>query len=229
LGLVWQLLTTCPNIRELDLTIGWSGSEVGAGQPHSFDFSSNRDARFPPLEVLKLNGYDLESTNNKEWVKVPEHQNAFSEDKTKNYEYFWQLILLKIEQESKKSHRMNIEQWLDAMDWSKIHTLHLSDASPKVLQLLSEPPLPSLKHMFLSGTYRDQPKETAAYEGFLNSITSPLESIAFRNLPHLNPGNLINIINTHHSPALKNLKLTGLSSKLTPSQITRLHTSAPHL
>jgi hypothetical protein len=101
-------LITCPNIRELDLTIGWSGCEVDGGQPYSFDFSSNRDARFPPLEVLKLNGYDLESTNNKEWVKVPEHQNAFSEDKTEGYEYFWQLILLKIEQKSKKSYRMNI-------------------------------------------------------------------------------------------------------------------------
>jgi hypothetical protein len=111
----------------------------------------------------------------------------------------------------------------------KIHTLHLSDASPKVLQLLSGPVLPSLKHLSLSGTYRGQPKETAAYKDFLNSITSPLESITFRNLPHLNPDNLINIITTHHSPALKNLKLTGLSSKLTPSQITRLHTSAPHL
>jgi hypothetical protein len=222
-------LTTCPNIRELGLTIGWSGCEAGAGQPFSFDFSSNRNARFPPLEVLKLNGYDLESTKNKEWVKMPEYQNTFSEDETEGYdEYLGQLSLIKIEQESKKSHRMNIEQWLDAMGWCKIHTLHLSDTSPKVLQLLSGSVLPSLKHLSLSGTYRDQPKETVAYEDFLNSITFPLESITFRNLPHLSPDNLINIITTHHSPALKNQKLTGLSSKLTPFQITRLH-SAPYL
>jgi hypothetical protein len=58
---VWQLLTTCPNIRELDLTIGISGCEEGAGQPWAFDFQLNPDAKFALLEVLKLDGYNLES------------------------------------------------------------------------------------------------------------------------------------------------------------------------
>jgi hypothetical protein len=66
LGLVWQILTTCPNFRELHLTINRPGCILGGGQPYAFDFSSNRNASSTPLEVFKLNSYDLESTSNRE-------------------------------------------------------------------------------------------------------------------------------------------------------------------
>jgi len=41
--------------------------------------------------------------------------------------------------------KMNAEQWLAAMGWSKIHTMQLNGVAPKVLKLLSGPVLPSLK------------------------------------------------------------------------------------
>lgn len=134
----------------------------------------------------------------------------------------------------KDAKKMNIGEWLEAMDWFKIRTLHLNRAIPKVLQLLSGPVLPSLKHLRYLGDYtapgRDQSKRTiAAHENFLNNTIPPLESITFQDIGQLNPDTLIDIIAGRHSPALKHLKLTGTWSKLDERQISSLRASAPNL
>jgi hypothetical protein len=70
--LVFEALSTCPNVKVLDLSITKPQLPHAAvhGQPDSFDFHSNPHAKFPALEVLKLHGYNLDSTSNAEWEEV---------------------------------------------------------------------------------------------------------------------------------------------------------------
>lgn len=72
LHLVFEALSTCPNIRELDLSISKRHSlcTMCNGQPNYFNFRSNPNAKFPALEVLKLRGYNLDSTSNAEWDDI---------------------------------------------------------------------------------------------------------------------------------------------------------------
>ena len=60
--LLHEILTTCPNLREFELSLQYNGG-CTPGWPHiyAFDFSDDKiaTASFPPLEVLKLRGYDL--------------------------------------------------------------------------------------------------------------------------------------------------------------------------
>ncbi|KAF7185725.1 hypothetical protein HII31_12956 [Pseudocercospora fuligena] len=66
--LIYDILTTCPNVRELDLTIADHGGCVVADYAYAFDFTEN-DLTFPPLETLKLKahmnfGYDFDTFSN---------------------------------------------------------------------------------------------------------------------------------------------------------------------
>lgn len=171
-----------PNIRELDLTIGHSGCVLGGGQPYAFDFTSHPEAKFPPLEVLKLNGYDLESTSNKDWAVAPEWN---------EYGGFYHGSGARSQKSSfpEEPKRMNNEEWLDAIDWSHIHTLHLTGAPPKVFQHLPAETLLSLKHLSLIGygIREDFPEMAQAHEAVLTSTILPLESISLQNVYHNNP------------------------------------------
>lgn len=61
LPLVHEVLTTCKNLRELDLSIRYTGGCTPATWPQAFAFQKNPNP-LPPLEVLKISGmYDLES------------------------------------------------------------------------------------------------------------------------------------------------------------------------
>jgi hypothetical protein len=59
LGLVFDTITSAPNLRELDLQFHTKGCSLG-NSPFAFDFRSNPTSRFPPLEVLKLTAYQLD-------------------------------------------------------------------------------------------------------------------------------------------------------------------------
>jgi hypothetical protein len=57
MDLVHRVLTSCPNIRELELSVGHSGCLVTfEPQPYGFNFDLRRNT-LPPLEVLMLSGY----------------------------------------------------------------------------------------------------------------------------------------------------------------------------
>jgi len=75
-----ETLSTCPNIKELDLSIVkvQQVSKGAQGQSDSFGFRSNPNATFPSLEVLKLRGYDLDSKCNIEWKEV--NRQGYSDD-----------------------------------------------------------------------------------------------------------------------------------------------------
>lgn len=61
LGSVHQILAACPNISSFDLELGHSGCLVGGRQPRAFNFENGRfaDAVLPPLQELKIAGYDF--------------------------------------------------------------------------------------------------------------------------------------------------------------------------
>jgi hypothetical protein len=65
MDLVFDILTSCPNIRELDLSINDYGCEFSNQAPYSFNFqrinTTLRPFPLPPLEVLKLDGYMFET------------------------------------------------------------------------------------------------------------------------------------------------------------------------
>jgi hypothetical protein len=57
-----RLLTSCPNIRSLDLQLGHEGCVVSDGQPRAFNFEARQVFRvpMPVLEELKLSGYQFD-------------------------------------------------------------------------------------------------------------------------------------------------------------------------
>ena len=69
LDLVFRVLGSCPNLKKLDLSINWEGCVVSGGTPYAFDFVSQPDIKFPPLESLILNGYHLneQSDGGEDW------------------------------------------------------------------------------------------------------------------------------------------------------------------
>lgn len=72
LRLIHRILATCPNTRELDLSLSWGGCLALGDPPYAFDFSSYplANERLPPLEVLKLNGYALANKlNGGRWIE----------------------------------------------------------------------------------------------------------------------------------------------------------------
>lgn len=71
--IIFRALTTSPNIKELELSIHKSSMKIHS-QPDAFDFRSNSATILPALEVLKLHGYNLESTSNVDWKDSPEDQ-----------------------------------------------------------------------------------------------------------------------------------------------------------
>jgi hypothetical protein len=215
----------------LELTIDHHGCIVTHGQPYAFDFTSHPHTRFSPLEVLKLNGYALDSTDDREWLESPWAEDWWEENPW--YLRVWREFVWRHKYHgnswlSDKPHKMNIEQWLETMDWSNLHTLHLTGASLEALRRLSGHVLPSLRHLSLTGSYY-RGDITADHLEFINNTALPLESIALQDYSALNPDTVINCIITRHGPSLKYLKYTGPQPHLAKSQISRLRHSAPYL
>jgi hypothetical protein len=88
--------------------------------------------------------------------------------------------------------------WLELMDWSHLHTLHLFYPSLESLRKLSDSTLPSLQHVLYSGKY---------IVDFLAITTSPLKSVSLEKVSLCPPGEVINAITKYQRAALKSLKM----------------------
>jgi hypothetical protein len=72
MDLILRILTTCPNIKELDISIPRGGGCVRyeTDDLYAFDFTSS-NATFAPLESLTIDGYHFHAKPNgqdwKEW------------------------------------------------------------------------------------------------------------------------------------------------------------------
>ena len=156
LELVHQILLTCPNVRELDLKIEmgrYASFEQRKGSKDpikdavlAFDFSKH-DGMLPPLEVLKIEGYRFDFAINSAHVDT---------------------------EANTPLEMANFHAWLEHMDWSHLHSLHLSDPLTETLNLFADT-LPSLRHFGIDGG--DLGHIRAPLFAYLSKISS-LESLS---------------------------------------------------
>jgi hypothetical protein len=108
----------------------------------------------------------------------------------------------------KPGEKTNLDMWLELMDWSHLHTLHLTAPSSDTLQKLSGNILPSLQQV----AFR-QVNTGNSIVNFLANTSSPLKSISLEQVWFCGaPGEIINTIAKHHGTAFQSLKINHRSS-----------------
>jgi hypothetical protein len=229
LKLVFDTLSTAPNLRELDLKFETRGCLLG-NSPFAFDFLSHPSVRFPPLEILKLSSYDLDerSDGGYAWSWVD-----FVRDERSEWNY-------EIDgfppQPIRPAHdgRSNLDAWLEVMDWSHLHALEITNPTSSALDKLRGRVLPSLKHFALRGAYEhgglDLDMTVAA---FIRETALPLESLFLQNFK-ADVWSPLLIFMPPNRNIWKELKHFGVGDEenklfLEPDAIAQLLTSAPRL
>jgi hypothetical protein len=167
LSLVFKILTTCPNLRSLELSIHHHGCVVGGWTPYAFDFRSNPNTKFPPLEVLKLDGYDLDEDSDGGYAWYFDDAPLFNW--TAFYEEELEPPPRPVRKESDR--RSNLDCWLDAMDWSQLHNLELksSSLSTATIAKLQGGLLPKLRYVAFSKGNASDEELGEAVERFLGT------------------------------------------------------------
>lgn len=225
LSLVFDILTTCPNLRILDLRIHYVGDSYGARTPQAFDFMSKPHIRFPPLEILKISGYN------------------FNERSDGGYAWDWRNVSLDCDYEDwhrddppvpparrENDGRSQLDCWKECIDWSQLHTLEITLPSTDVLMGLRDDALPALTNLSLELSFpltEDWGKDLL---DFLKGTKLPLEGLSLslraHDLKSLSKNELVDDIVSHHGPRLKSLSLLtdndGESQILNRDQIQRL-------
>lgn len=224
IDLVYRILTTCPNVRELNLNIGQrnlgyrgDGYRGYGDELYAFNFSNTSQA-LPPLEVLTLRQYGLESATNGQmlmaWETPPDllrwPWNKFPISIVQLVGYPWIRSVGGLVKGSLKwrpirwdetTEETNLDSWMRLMDWTHLHTLNLQQPSSQ-LRKLEGSFLPNLKHVTISGI-RCSMQPTLH---FLSNI-SALNSLAILDVGHFSPDPVISVITAHHCPGLQNLRL----------------------
>ncbi|KAH8896587.1 hypothetical protein GQ53DRAFT_743232 [Thozetella sp. PMI_491] len=151
---VHAALSTCPNITTLALWVGLVGCS-GWPDRRNFPFDlAGRDTYLPALEHLSLEGYWFDQSG---WDIVKPPNNSSPADRGLGYWIldggawkWWKWRQLPAEQQSKT----NLDLWLDAMDFSKVHMLSIngtSAMSENVVRRLP-PRVPSLRSLKVDGS-----------------------------------------------------------------------------
>ena len=236
---VYRLLTTCTNIRELNLNFGgrdWGSCGCG-GETHAFNFSNNNTS-LPPLEVLTLKQYHFDSATNGQrlmaWETEPDRLrwpwNKLPASIIQSVGYPWIRSIGGLMEGSSKQHPVrwdetteetNLDSWMRLMDWTHLHTLHLQQPSSQ-LRKLEGSFLPNLKHISIDGARCSMQPSLH----FLSNI-SALESLAIYDVDYFSPDPVISIITAHHCPSLQNLRLDR--TFLNSTHLSQLLHECPHL
>ena len=172
LELLFQILATSTNLRELDLHLYSVGDLLGS-VPFAFEFLSNPSVRFPPLEVLRMRGYDLD-----------ERSGGGDIWRYKNYD--WNSNNYPPSERKEKDERSNLDVWLEIMDWSHLHTLDIRPTI-NILEKLHGPVLPSLRHLtfrysdWMEGSYRSEEVEKQI-SSFVKETDLPLKRMNLWNI-----------------------------------------------
>ncbi|KAH8894348.1 hypothetical protein GQ53DRAFT_745054 [Thozetella sp. PMI_491] len=187
---VHAALLNCPDIKSLNLRVAHLGCTEFPDR-FNFPFDVLGTDKYPPLEVLSLDGYDFDRNRwdevqppKKWWYDYVDDTGAiwggwFQSSKAKDY---LKSRLVPEEQRVKR----NIDLWLDAMDFSQIHTLSLNprsreDISASVIKLLP-PRLTNLRSLTIAGP--------TAHEFILGLPENSLESLTWlgsKNTSDLEP------------------------------------------
>jgi hypothetical protein len=106
----------------------------------------------------------------------------------------------------------NLDAWLQAMDWSHLHTLSINSPTPGTLRKLDGDTLPSLTDATFQTGYQNA---VTPILKFLFNTSSSLKSITIESIEDLEatPSHILDVIAIHHCPALRTLKLTHELSK----------------
>jgi hypothetical protein len=220
MGLILRILTTCPNIKEFDISVSRGGGcrFYPTDDLWAFDFTSS-DETLAPLESLAIDGYRFHVNPNglnwKEWeadhparhiLYVPWKYlpdsviNYFGYPKIKEWGGLESAYTKDDTSPLKPGTRTNIDIWLERMDWTHLHTLKLKDAITKELKLLGGDTLPSLRNVEFSGYSNHH-----AILDFLGNISSNLESIHFVDINFCSLTEAVNTVVEHHGSSLRTL------------------------
>ncbi|KAH8591729.1 hypothetical protein B0O99DRAFT_597792 [Bisporella sp. PMI_857] len=239
LDLIFRVLSSCPNLRELDLSLARFGCVVSGGQPYAFNFRAQPGARFPPLEKLSLSGYDKfqsSSSGGKEWeYKIlwpwpertawrkswPWYFPSMVVDGLDEVMYTYlqhrQIISKWWSAPPPPDPKTNIDAWLEVMDWSNIHTLALCEPHNELLEKLQGDTIPRLRHLTLTRGYRTSAN---SFLNFLSNTRNSLESLSIQyHYFCLEP--LIKMVSSHHATGLQTLHVHQ-SGALSPMKDTEL-------
>lgn len=236
--LLFQILSNSTTLRELDLSLNHFGCVFGGGQPYAFDFASQPEVTFTPLEVLRLSGYRLDESSNggKAW----EYRDIWNDGERiewlKNWSKWVSWPVAEGMMELKMSWRFQVRQfegwwykrpvdgrtsldcWLQAMDWSKLHTLSLNRPSDETLVKLNGTRLPSLTNLTIIRGY-ESASDTIL--NFVAGTAQPLTYLSLRNLNLCSTDPLILAL-SNHSKSLTSLSIHNPDSSNAPQNDTRI-------
>lgn len=174
---------------------------MNGGQPYSFDFQSHPEARFPPLEMLSLDGYSLndDSSDQWDWVRkttwLEKKRQLESSWRIPSYSFLddlegclWDLWeswnLANIEKQKKQEREKlfigkdGLHRWFEAMDWSHLHTLELKGWKSTVgIEKFNSTTLPNLTNLTI-----DSPGSHHAALDFISNLTRPLMTLSLLNM-----------------------------------------------
>lgn len=218
---VYQILTTCPGIRELDLNMNRCRKRClnsHLGQPVALNLS-DRGKPLPPLEVLSLKSYNFETDASgrplMEWKTGPDKLRwPLNKISPPVIEFLGYPLIRSIgglvegdQYQSpvawdKAEEETNLDLWLELMDWTHLRTLKIQHPSTQ-LRKLEGNVLPSLRHVSFSSGGRCCMQEIRS---FLANV-SALESLFLQDISYFSPDPIVSIISKHHCPTLESLRL----------------------
>ena len=229
LNLIFRILSSCPNLRKLSLRIAHGGGCVMSdGQPYAFDFQSHPDVKFPPLEVLSLDGYELDADTAGggawDFIEGP-RGDGYDRVKWRTYwpwnmlprmfqdgvDEVWDALAFQrifylrrqrqLERKKMSDGKTSLEKWLDLMDWSHLHTLKLASPSQQTLKILGSATLPNLTNIEFDGGHHH------AVIDFIAELRTPLESLCLHDMKFCSLRLILNAISQQHTESLKTLRI----------------------
>lgn len=232
MDLVFRILAGCPNIKGLDLSIRRSGCKMSGGQPYTFDFMSNPDVKFSPLEVLTISGYRFDAASNDgrawdysrydRWKENERRRkiwpfgllpNLLMEGINEIWDSYDSMIIRAQDKRREEERRKiepdgvtNLDRWLQAMNWSHLHTLNIDEPTAETLKKLSGN-LPNLTHL----TFHYPHSHHDAID-FIANATRPLQSLSIQDMSVCSLQLVVDAITEHHSEALVNLSIHQLNA-----------------
>jgi hypothetical protein len=221
LPLVHEILTTCSNLKRLDLSISHGGCMVSWPQPYDFNFSGKSQlttAPFPPLESLRLSSYDLDGPYSGRVYYTSSWDIDRSELKWP-WHYVPKLVLQNIPGPwlyamkkpyvrrewpgcpSTFNETTNLDGWLERMNFGRLQSLTLNRPSSTSLYKL-RPALTNLLSLTIHGGDICSADMLGA---FLANNTVPLQQLHLGNMPLSSLDCLLDVLASHHGEALTSL------------------------
>lgn len=150
---IYKILTTCSKTRVLHLTVQHGGCIV-TDDPWYFEFSPGE--RFPPLEELRLDGYDLDGRR----TAIRRQSQKADASGWRWYRNYLADVsgiasirrIGRLEEDDPASIPTNLDLWRGAMDWTMLQCLEILEPSLLFVQDMAGQ-LPGLKSLKLGPTY----------------------------------------------------------------------------